>query len=530
MSTGNTPASSARTRVPFDLPASEREDGWRDSLHWPIAPSEERAAFLEIAERLLQLVRELGDHDTRDVAIVAAQDILTTTTTLAHAALAVERAEQCGIVLAGGPPEVSFLADGTSDGNMETSVHRHSPGRARFPALRQIARTASWTPLRRLSRALLNSDVTAITHNTLLRAYARRDGLAVRFWQAEQMLDAARLPASAVIDDCVTNLATRVVDAVLLGLPLEESRRARLALLLLQRVAVSLAKAQVELLAVSAWRGLPREIWLGSAGQMPSRTIAVAARRRGARVTSFGHGGGLFRGHLYAGTILRELAVVDRIVVATEADALACPRLPDGPPTEVREVLWADGDPTFRRIRPAKPPRTNARRILYLPCTLRGFRTLIPPLLPDVVALDWQMRLAQMLLRLPVELAVRPHPESLLPGRRHPATQACTPLVDQPFFRTVDMVDAFVFEYPNSTAFWEALCTDRPVVWIDLGTGNLTEETRAVVDRRCRIVEASFDSRNRPQLGEAVLADAVCGAPHTADPTEIRRLLAGDRS
>ena len=133
----------------------------------------------------------------------------------------------------------------------------------------------------------------------------------------------------------------------------------------------------------------------------------------------------------------------------------------------------------------------------------------MPPLLPDVIALDWHIRLAQMLARLPIELAVRPHPESLLPGLHHPSAQAFTPLVDEPFQRVVEMVDGFVFEHPNSTAFWEALCTDRPVVWIDLGTGNLSEETRNVVARRCRIVEAHFDDRNRPQIDDAILADAV---------------------
>ena len=530
MNTGNTRVSSARTRVPFDLLAAERETGWRDSLHWPVPPSEERATALGIANGLLKFVRELDDRDARDVVIVAAPTILTAAATLACAALAAERAEQLGIVLAGGPPEVSFLADGTGDDNMETPVHKHSPVRARCPALRHIARTASWTPAWRLPRALLRPDATAVTHNPILRVYARRGRLAVRFWQAERMLDAAGLPPVSAVDDSAANLATRVVDAVLSGLPLEEARRARLALLLQQGVAASLATARTELFAVSAWRGLPREIWLGSAGQMPPRIIAVAARRRGARVTSFDHGGGLFRSRLNAGAILRELAAVDRIVVATEAAALDRPRLPDGSPTTVREVLWTDGDPTFRRIRTAKPPRTNGRRILYLPSTLRGFRTLIPPLLPDVVALDWQTRLAHMLSRLPIELAIRPHPESLMPGTRHPAARAFTPLVDRPFHRAVGLVDAFVFEYPNSTAFWEALCTDRPVVWIDLGTGSLSEATRAVVARRCRIVEAHFDDRNRPRLEEAVLADAVCGAPYTADPTEIRGLLAGYRS
>ena len=221
--------------------------------------------------------------------------------------------------------------------------------------------------------------------------------------------------------------------------------------------------------------------------------------------------------------------VVDRIVVATETvaelgqRALAIPT-----PAVTREVLPAGGDPTFRRIRTTKPAHAGVRRILYLPSTLRGFRTLIPPLLPDVVALDWHMRLARMLSRLPIELAVRPHPESLLPGARHPVALEFTPLVDEPFYRTVGKVDGFVFEYPNSTAFWEALCTDRPVVWIDLGTGSLSQETRAVVARRCRIVEARFDDRNRPQIDEVALADAVCGGPFTADPSEMRTLLAGD--
>ena len=48
--------------------------------------------------------------------------------------------------------------------------------------------------------------------------------------------------------------------------------------------------------------------------------------------------------------------------------------------------------------------------------------------------------------------------------------------------------------------------------------------------RRCRIVEARFDDRNRPWIDEAVLADAVCDGPFTVDPSEMRMLLAGERS
>ena len=531
MNTGETRILAARTRTPFDLAASERESGWHDSLRWPVALSEERAVALGIADRLLEFVRELDDHDERDTVVLAWPAILSAAATLGLAALVVKRGEQSGIVLAGGPPEIAFLADGTRDGSVDSLLYGHPPVRARWPALRHVARTASWTPASRLLRALLHPDATAVSHNPILRVYARSGCLAVRFRQAERILEAAGVPPDAVVDDAASDLAARLVGAVLSALALDESRNARLTFLLRNRVAPAIAQARAGLYVVSGWRGLPREIWLGTAGWMPARIIAVAARRRGGRTTSFDHGGGLFMSRLHAGTIVGELAAADRIIVATEAVARLGQRALSVPsPAVTREVLSAGDDPTFRRIRTGKRARNSIRRVMYLPTVLMGFRRLVPPLLPDVVALNWHMRLAQVLSRLPIELVVRPHPEGLLPGSRHPAVHAFTPLVDVPFHRAVGMVDAFVFEYPNSTAFWEALCTDRPVVWIDLGTGNLSAETRAIVARRCQIVAGYFDDRNRPQVEEAALAEAVCGGPTTIDPTEIRKLLAGDRS
>ena len=81
MSAGKSRASSARTRTPFDLVASERETGWRDSLHWPVAPSEERAMALSIAGRLLEFVRALGEGDERDTVVLAAPVVLNATAT-----------------------------------------------------------------------------------------------------------------------------------------------------------------------------------------------------------------------------------------------------------------------------------------------------------------------------------------------------------------------------------------------------------------------------------------------------------------
>ena len=518
-------------RIPFDLTASEQEAGWRDALRWPLDPVEGRAVALDLADRLAGFLAELDDQDELDTAVLAAPVVLNSAATLGLAALAVERATQSGIALTGGPPEIAFLAGASGSCDVDTPLAAQPPVPPRWPALRHVARTASWTPARRLPRAFLRPDATAVTHNPVLRAYARNGRLAVRFWQAERMLDAADVPAESTPDDAASDLAARLVGAVLPAMALTESRCARLARLLRSRTAVFLATAQTALRAVSGWCQLPREVWLGTTGRMPARVIAVAARRRDGRVTSFDHGGGLFLGRIGPAAIIRELAVIDRIVVATEALATLGRRaLPFPVPAVAQEVLPAGGDPTFRRICTGEPPSTNRRRVMYLPTPLRGFRQLLPPLLPDVIALDWHIRLAKTLSELPIELVVRPHPEGALPGSRHPVTKAFTPMINGPFHRVVGMVDGFVFDYPHSTAFWEALCTDRPVAWVDLGTSDLSEEALAVVGRRCRIVEARFDDRNRPQIDRAALEDAVLGGPSTADPAEVRKLLAGDRT
>ena len=531
MSAGSVVVAAGRVRVPFDLAASEREAGWRDAVQWPLGVLEGRAVALDLADRLASFLAELRDQDELDTAVLAAPVVLNFTATLGLAALAVDRAMQAGIVLEGGPPEIAFLAGARGGGGVDTVLAGPPLVRSRWPVLRHIARTASWTPSLRLLRALFRPDATAVTHNPILRTYARNGRMAIRFWQGERVLDAAGVRAEAKPDDATFDLAARLVGAVLPALILTELRGAGLARLLRRRTAVSFATAQAGLHALSGWCRLPREVWLGTAARMPARMIAVAARRRGGRVTSFDHGGGLFLSRIGPAAVVNELAVIDRIVVATEALAAVGRRsLPFRSPGAAREVLSADGDPTFRRIRTSESANTNRRRVMYLPAPLRGFRQLLPPLLPDVIALDWHMRLAKTLSELPIELVVRPHPEGALPGSRHPVTKAFTPMIDGPFHRAVGMIDGFVFEYPHSTAFWEALCTDRPVAWVDLGTSDLSEEAIAVVGRRCRIVEARFDDGNRPQIDRAALEDAVCGGPSEADPTEIRKLVAGDRA
>ncbi len=129
-----------------------------------------------------------------------------------------------------------------------------------------------------------------------------------------------------------------------------------------------------------------------------------------------------------------------------------------------------------------------------------------------------------MLKTLPVDFTCRPHPEGLLKGRPHPVAGIVEPSPRR-FEELVEETDLFVFDYVQSTTFYEALCTDRPIVLLDMGAPIFDAELRATLERRCRVVPVAFDDRNLPRLDEAALRDAVCGGSDVADPGEFRSLL-----
>ena len=150
----------------------------------------------------------------------------------------------------------------------------------------------------------------------------------------------------------------------------------------------------------------------------------------------------------------------------------------------------------------------------------------MPPRLPDLVNLDWQMRFAELLRGMPIELTCRPHPEGLFSNRPNPLGDV-VPLSPRVFEDLIADTDVFVFDYIQSTTFYEALCTDRPIVLIDFGLPIYTGDARALLEARCRIVPARFDERNRPHVDTKELTEAVCGGDRLADPIAFRELLAG---
>jgi hypothetical protein len=435
--------------------------------------------------------------------------------------------------LVGGPPELAYLRDGGGADRPATLTRVFEPqvGRVKVPMLRRIARMLSWTRPWLLPAALIAPDAVAVSHNPLLVRFARDEGACVGFGHASLLLNRLRMAAGSVAPVIeVAPLAHRLAQVLTMEASLDPAARARL-LKLTEAVATQfLTRAATDLAVLRRWRRPPRALWSGTGGYYPARALGLEVLRRGGTVTRFSHGGGAGMSDTVEPLALGELAVSSKFVVGTpdiaaNIETLGGPRLV----AKIRqvEVVGHTGAPQFGKPSKRVRRRPGSRpRVIYTLTHLRGFRVGLPPFLPDMVYLDWQFRLTSGLLKIPIDLLCQTHPEEELDHPRHPLADLA-PMSTKRFEEVMGEADLFLFDWSHSTTFWKALCTDRPVVYVDFGLSGFAPGVSPLIERRCRVVPATYDSNNLPQVDASALADAILAGPTHADGSPFRRLLGG---
>jgi hypothetical protein len=376
-----------------------------------------------------------------------------------------------------------------------------------------------------MPRTLLWPRAVAISHNPLLREVAQRDVSGVGFHHAETILDTARRK-SASAPDASGHAGSLAGVIVATAASLNQPYRER-ALKLVEAVAqVHLAKAARDLAGLREV-SLPEEIWTGSGGLYAPRAIGLEVLRRGGRVRRFDHGTPREFVATAEMTDLLELAVSSEFTLPTESAAAICRSEMNG--RSNARISGALGDPIFRRVPAtrARKPAGSKPRVVYAPTQLLGFRQLVPAVPPDPVHLAWQMRVAEFLHTLPVDFVCQAHPEGLFGGKTHPL-EALVPTRRGNFHAQLQEADVFVFDYPTTTALWEACCTDARIVYLDMGAGRMTPDIARLFAQRAAVLQVTHDEDDRMSFDEAALRNAVLSNTGPADPTAFRRLLAGD--
>lgn len=529
-------AAMTQPATPFDYPAACDTPNWRESVSWPLPCREAFRVTRAATGAAFGLIDQLDADGLRPAALLGLGSVMALSRSLVENAFVVQAAEAAGVILLGGPPELAALSGATE---IEHSAGVNDPAlfkpmsAPRGEALRRFARTASWTPPWRLPQALLTPDIVAVSHNDMLRDAARRSGVAVKFHHAEALLRAARAERVAPPQDLMDALhefAPRLAASIANIDGLAPQYRERLDRLINPLIAPALLKAARDLAGMRQLKKLPKKMWSGSGGYYPARAVGIEVRRRGGHVTRFAHGWFAGMAEVTEGIAFSELAVSDRYVVETPMGAKCLEEASNHGAlgnSIGAEITGHTGASALAELALERPARTSAQpQLIYAPTILRGQRQFLPPILPDVIYLDWQLRLVEAVQKMPIKLMCKPHPEGLLRGQRHPLA-AFAPTSTQPFETHIVWADRFLFDYGQSTTFAEALCTDRPIVFVDMGNPIFSARVKDMIARRCTVIPASFDTRNRPVVDIEALQEAICSGPERVDSNEFRALLMG---
>lgn len=516
-----------RADLPFDFDALCSMPEWREGLWWPFSARDYEATHHAVVTGLIELAEHTDEAD-RDAVLAILGHLLVTVLPGVEAARALEceLAGDCRLI--GGPAELHFLRNGGDLPPVRRTPAVETYEGPRHPWIRGLLETSDWTSPLALPRAMLSAKQAVLTLTPVLRDWLQTERPAAPFRPAWVMLRKLRARGKAPSASRVRRLADAIAQTIATTAPITTPIvRERFVALAASQAAHLLTLAMTDLDGARR-SALPTHLLSGTGGYYPSRVLGLEVTRRGGEVWRFEHGGS-------SGFTDREgFAVVEgagttRFVALTAPKANLVRDLNIGGMSKLFApvaVHAGNGDPALRAL--AHQPRQRAPgrlRVCYACTFLTGYRKTVADVMPDVLYMDWQLRLSAMLARLDVDYVTKPHPEGI---RSHQMLAQVAAVDLRRFEEMMDWADVFVFDHMGSSAFWAALVSDRPVVYVDIGYGTFSPGGLEMVRRRCTVIQATHGPNNRPVVDERELAAAVM-ATGPVDTSEIRAIFCGEQ-
>ena len=255
---------------------------------------------------------------------------------------------------------------------------------------------------------------------------------------------------------------------------------------------------------------------LSEVAKTHNKTICLAVRRKfGTRVVGFEHGNTF--GTLvtkYFG--ITELAHCDEYMVATsgslpyfrtkqQASSFAFGRdtIMSSVDTNYYYTLW-------ERNRSSDLPR-RIQRIMVVGFPMNQIRYAEIPGHLSLMHLDLELRITRFLKQIGVEVVYKAHPD-----RYEEVKGFFDNVVDEvssePFERVYKRCDGYLFAHTDSSTFGIALCTNKPIIVMDIEGKKWNEAAYSLLAKRCLLVPARVDERNRIVFSEQEL-EAYLRAP-----------------
>ena len=417
-------------------------------------------------------------------------------------------------------PEQSILATATLRGIADD------------PSWRKVLRTAKYAlgnaPIRYKPRRLIRpeTDIVTFTVDPLTTAHAHRSDRPVVLSKFDEWLTTGDVTTEAK-DRGLNDEARLAVLSLIKGLfaragaPLTAGLERHLA----EFLDLFAGRTRLYLEDLEKRRDdLPRQFWPGTGGILYNRVFARAVQKAGGEVTGHDHSSssGWWRARE---RVVNELNSVDRFVTYGEkiADGLRRDLDPAllGRPNRIPEIVaLTDTSPSAPCEAPAaQSSRAHeaARTVMYVMNLYAGDSMGLWPVMPDLIAVDWQIRLLRRLRRAGYQVLLKPHPESHCPVPTGFAERLDAEIVGGSCQDAMPQADLLLFDFPGATCLLHALRGRQPIVLVDFPYLELDDDARGLLEQRVALVPGHLDERGRATVDWNLLEDALAIAPQRLD-------------
>ncbi len=276
----------------------------------------------------------------------------------------------------------------------------------------------------------------------------------------------------------------------------------------------------------------PMNLFIGCSGNLFLRMISIAVRDNGGMVTGFIHGEPvIYKWDKYSWL---ELSTVDRFITYTERSAKTMASLLETYPPLKKNTVKIEGAETrsFYDIwqrESKKPIPKRIERVMVIASYYSDENKLGQGIaFPELMQLDWELRIIDILKKAGYKVIYKKHPEvpsSKIHGLPVDSFDGTVKSINDSFEDVMDYADAYVFYFTRSTPLCHALCTNKPLIYINGGWEEWIPEMYVPFSKRCRIVSSYFDERNRLIINEEGLLNALACKPAEPNTEFIEKYM-----
>jgi hypothetical protein len=275
----------------------------------------------------------------------------------------------------------------------------------------------------------------------------------------------------------------------------------------------------------------PKQLLTPTAGNPFTRAVSLAARRFGTHVTGFPHGNYICH-YSSPRPAFHELATVDSFMAYTPGSVPLMHRNMElNPPPRSNKVTFEHEDS------PVLLDRFNLWRNRPLPRRIKSVMVLELALIPEwagyhcaetMVNYHFYYSVCRTLTEAGYEVIFKKRPKSLQWDginifKNMPGVHVETRPLEAP--GVIEQADAIMVQYAmSSTLFW-SMCTNKTVIYVDSGWEPWFPDVYEKMARRCRVLQCSYDTRNRPVFSREALLNLLASPPEQPDCSFIDAYL-----